>query len=127
MFTLKLIKSSINSSRINYRPISAGTGRLLGFFKDEIKEENTLEVIDAYDEDVDSELEMQRINQLRNKSGLRTAHWKMLHGEVPYDKAQSWVHQTLKYQRKLYGKLGDKSGLDPSELNHECGDINNTY
>ncbi|CAO1426583.1 unnamed protein product [Diamesa hyperborea] len=53
------------------------------------------------------------VEQLQNKSRLLNAHRNMLHGNLPYDQAQSWVHQTLKYKRKMYAKYGAESGIDP--------------
>lgn len=55
------------------------------------------------------------VEQLQNKSRLLNAHRNMLHGNLPYDQAQSWVHQTLKYKRKMYAKYGAQSGFDPSK------------
>lgn len=48
-----------------------------------------------------------------DKSGLLAQHRNMLHGQRPYNQAHSWIHQTEKYQRKLIGKYGSESELDP--------------
>jgi Growth arrest and DNA-damage-inducible proteins-interacting protein 1 len=116
MFTLKLLNSSIKCTRFTQRNISANSGRLNGFFKSEPKQEETsLDVIDSQDEVIDQEAEQARIDMLRNKSGLLPQHRNMVHGKVPYASAESWVHTTLKYQRKMYAKFGSKSNVDPSK------------
>ncbi|CRK87118.1 CLUMA_CG000821, isoform A [Clunio marinus] len=117
MFTLKLLNSSTISSRYTCRYVTSGSQKLLGLFGKKEKEpepaENALEMFDADQNEIDSELKKERIQAIRNKSRLNDNHRRLLLGEVPYQNAQSWVHNTLKYKRKLYGKLGEKSGLDP--------------
>lgn len=49
----------------------------------------------------------------RNKSGLLTQHRNMLHNRTPYIEPSSWIHLTEKYQRKIFGRYGSKSGVDP--------------
>lgn len=117
MFTLKLLNSGIKSSRLSHRHISAASGTLNGFFKSDPKpEENKIQVITAEEEEVDLEAKQKRLEELQNKSGLLPQHRRMLQGEVPYDQAESWIHNTLKYQRKMYGKFGAKSNVDPSKF-----------
>lgn len=116
MFTLKLLNYQCNTSRFTARTISNGSPRLMGFFSKDKKPEEDEEPVIFDEEITDPEVERQRIDKLRNKSRLLPQHQRMLHGEVPYDAPQSWVHTTLKYQRKVYGKYGAKSNLDPSEL-----------
>ncbi|KAL5279372.1 GADD45GIP1 family protein [Megaselia abdita] len=48
-----------------------------------------------------------------NKSRLLPQHRRMLMKETPYDEPQSWIHLTEKYQRKMYGKYGSQSKVDP--------------
>lgn len=116
MFTLKLINSSIRCSRLNHRHISAPSASLNGFFrKDPKPEENRSELINL-EEEVDPEENQKKLEALQNKSRLLPQHRKMLMGEVPYDQAESWIHNTLKYKRKMYGKFGEKSNVDPSEF-----------
>jgi Growth arrest and DNA-damage-inducible proteins-interacting protein 1 len=115
MFTLKIVNSAFISTRLSVRSISNKSPQLLGLFsKDKPAEEVEESVI--FDEEIlDPEAERERINRIRDKSRLNAPHRKMLHGEVPYEVAHSWVHNTLKYQRKIYGKYGSASNLDPSE------------
>lgn len=116
MFTFKLLRSSLNSTRLSQRHISAGSGRLLGFFKgEEKKDESVLEVVD-HEEEIDQEEWQKSVDQLRNKSRLLPQHRNMLREVVPYKRSESWVHETLKYKRKMYGKYGSKSNVDPSEF-----------
>lgn len=119
MFSIKLISSSVKSTRLTQRHISIAPGKALGFFKDKTKNESSeiAPVIEQDDENnVDPDEQFRRIDEIRNKSGLQRAHRNMLIGKVPYVKAESWVHDTLKYQRKLYGKFGSASNVDPSKL-----------
>lgn len=116
MFTFKLFNSSLTSARLNQRHISAGSGRLLGIFKRESNEDNTaIEVIDG-EEEFDPMLRQAQIDSIRNKSRLYPAHRNMLHDDIPYARSESWVHQTLKYKRKMYAKFGSSSKQDPSEF-----------
>lgn len=117
MFTFKLIKSSVNSVRITQRNIVVSSGRHISFFnKNEEKpaEETALDIIDAEEED--PILRQQRIDRMCNKSGLRPPHRSVMRGELPYKMSESWIHNTLKYKRKLYGKLGSDSNVDPSKI-----------
>lgn len=114
MFTLKLINSSIKCSRLNQRHISAGSGALLRLFKDETKAEVVPFELADEEEEIDPESEQKRIDKIRNKSGLLPQHRNMLRGTVPYQSAESWIHNTLKYKRKIYAKHGSASGIDPS-------------
>jgi hypothetical protein len=68
------------------------------------------------DDSLDPAEEAARIASIRDKSRLRDAHRNMLHGKVPYDRAESWIHNTVKYKRMMYGRYGMASGVDPSKL-----------
>lgn len=64
----------------------------------------------------DTEAREKVIQQNRNKSKLLDAHRRKLNNQVPYDEPQSWVHNTLEYKRKMYGRYGAASGVDPRLL-----------
>lgn len=65
-------------------------------------------------DDDDSNLRREAyIQRQRNKSRLLAHHRRMLHDTAPYDEAQSWIHNTVKYQRMLFGRYGLASGVDP--------------
>lgn len=83
---------------------------------DEGKKEEALELPAVLYDPVDLEAREQEIEQKRNKSGLLPQHRRMLNRQKPYDEAQSWVHNTLKYQRTMYGRHGAASGVDPRIL-----------
>lgn len=122
MFTLKFLRNSllsgVNSSRI------VGS-RSISLFKrpretkpdkddEDLFEEPEPEKFAFVDEEeLDPELENERIAKIRNKSRLRPAHRNMLFGNKPYQQAESWIHTTLKYKRMQYGRLGNESGVDP--------------
>ncbi|XP_053668301.1 growth arrest and DNA damage-inducible proteins-interacting protein 1 [Anopheles marshallii] len=67
------------------------------------------------DDDAESTEEREaRIATLRNKSRLLPQHRNMLHGVLPYDQSQSWIHETVKYKRMMLGRYGiDGSRVDP--------------
>lgn len=116
MFSLKFLNCQYNTTRLSATSLANGSSRLMGFFSKDKKPEENEELMIIDDEILDPEIERQRIDKLRNKSRLLPQHQRFVHGEVPYDTAESWIHTTLKYQRKIYGKYGSKSNLDPSKF-----------
>ncbi|XP_077297194.1 growth arrest and DNA damage-inducible proteins-interacting protein CRIF [Arctopsyche grandis] len=54
-----------------------------------------------------------RIFQIRNRSNLKPYHRRQLHEKPPYVHRVHWLHDTLKYQQKLYGTYGVQSKIDP--------------
>uniref|UniRef100_A0A182SEM2 Large ribosomal subunit protein mL64 n=1 Tax=Anopheles maculatus TaxID=74869 RepID=A0A182SEM2_9DIPT len=67
------------------------------------------------DDDAEStEAREARKAALRNKSRLLPQHRNMLHGVLPYEQSQSWIHETVKYKRMMLGRYGiDGSRVDP--------------
>lgn len=53
------------------------------------------------------------IEKKRNKSRLSVHHRNILNGIPPYSEANDWFHNTVKYRRKLMGKYGSQSGVNP--------------
>lgn len=64
-------------------------------------------------EDEDTELREMTIEKNRNKSRLLPQHQNMLKNAVPYGESQSWIHNTVKYKRMMFGRHGLSSGVDP--------------
>lgn len=125
MFTLQLLRncllSSVNSSRI-------ASTRSLQLFKkpkgeekkDDDDDEDEFKELEKFSLDDMSEIpdpiaEQRNINRMRNKSRLRKGHKRMLYDKLPYDEAESWVHNTLKYKRSMYGRYGSASQINPSK------------
>lgn len=125
MFTLQLLRncllSSVNSSRI-------ASTRSLQLFKkpkgeekkDDDDDEDEFKELEKFSLDDMSEIpdpiaEQRNINRMRNKSRLRKGHKRMLYDKLPYDEAESWVHNTLKYKRSMYGRYGSASQVNPSK------------
>ena len=54
------------------------------------------------------------IEAKRNISRLSPAHQNIVNGRRPYEEPQSLAHLTVKYSRKMYGKYGVASGVNPS-------------
>lgn len=68
-------------------------------------------------EDTENDAErVARIEKLRNKSRLLSQHRNRVLDKQPYEEPQSWVHLTLSYKRKMYGRFGEASGIDPRLL-----------
>lgn len=65
------------------------------------------------DEDDERELARQQVEGKRNKSRLLPQHLRVLQDRRPYDESQSWAHNTVKYQRMIFGRYGEVSGVDP--------------
>lgn len=55
------------------------------------------------------------LEQKRNKSGLSIAHFNIINNRVPYETAACRAHDTVKYHRKMFGKYGFDSGVNPSK------------
>ncbi|XP_034825203.1 large ribosomal subunit protein mL64 [Maniola hyperantus] len=54
------------------------------------------------------------IKKKRNKSRLSAAHYNLVNDRRPYEEPQCLAHLTVKYNRKMYGKYGIASGVNPS-------------
>lgn len=65
------------------------------------------------EDDDERELGRQQIEDKRNKSRLLPQHQRVLKDTRPYDESQSWAHNTVKYQRMMFGRYGKASGVDP--------------
>lgn len=75
--------------------------------KNEVQE---TEVATATVENVMSEEELERIC---NKSRLNKGHRNLINGRMPYDNPMHRFHHTVKYKRKMYGRYGYSSNVDP--------------
>lgn len=64
------------------------------------------------DED-EREMAKEQVEGKRNKSRLLTQHQRVLNDRRPYEESQSWAHNTIKYQRMMFGRYGQASGVDP--------------
>ncbi|XP_058832252.1 large ribosomal subunit protein mL64 [Topomyia yanbarensis] len=70
-------------------------------------------VVFVDDENLQAEREAY-IEKIRNKSRLLPQHRNMLHGQLPYEESQSWIHDTVKYKRMMLGRYGiESSKVDP--------------
>uniref|UniRef100_A0A1B0D544 Large ribosomal subunit protein mL64 n=1 Tax=Phlebotomus papatasi TaxID=29031 RepID=A0A1B0D544_PHLPP len=70
-------------------------------------------VAEFVDEEDEEESRRQYFESKRNKSRLLPQHRNIVHERKPYEISQSWVHETLRYKRSLFGKYGMESGVDP--------------
>lgn len=112
----QILRPTLRTSYLNYSDKTAKTDAAKGeeYINEDEKEDLTLYLIN--EDDVESREE--NINKKRNKSRLLDGDRRRLHQQVPYDEPQSWVHTTLEYQRKMYGRYGAASGVDPRLLFH---------
>lgn len=54
------------------------------------------------------------IEAKRNISRLSPNHQNLVNGRRPYEEPKCLAHLTVKYNRKMYGKYGVASGVNPS-------------
>lgn len=64
-------------------------------------------------EDDETEEKEQKIEQMRNKSRLRTNHRNELFEKRPFSEPLYEYHFSLKYNRQMFGKYGLESGVNP--------------
>lgn len=69
------------------------------------------EVVTVNVENVMSEAEIENIC---NKSRLNHGHRNLVNGQLPYDKPVHRYHNTVKYKRRMYGRYGESSNVNPS-------------
>lgn len=77
---------------------------------DETEDASNLAVVIQDENSEQRELE---IELSRNKSRLLPQHRNVLMETKPYSESQSWIHNTLKYNRTMFGRYGLASGVDP--------------
>uniref|UniRef100_A0A4P6D8X1 Large ribosomal subunit protein mL64 n=1 Tax=Rhodnius prolixus TaxID=13249 RepID=A0A4P6D8X1_RHOPR len=65
----------------------------------------------AYLEEKEAEIEAKR-----NKSMLRPQHHNILHGKVPYNEPVCDIHSSLRYKKRMFGRYGYESGVNPGAL-----------
>ncbi|XP_025829378.1 growth arrest and DNA damage-inducible proteins-interacting protein 1 [Agrilus planipennis] len=69
----------------------------------------SVDVLDEEAKKKEANLELKR-----NKSRLNLQHRNILLNQKPYNESIFWTHDTVKYARKVYGKYGENSRIDPS-------------
>lgn len=79
----------------------------------EAAEGNEQVLTDDSDEALAREAE---IEKKRNVSRLSQAHFNVINDRRPYDVPKALAHLTVKYNRKMYGKYGSESGINPSKF-----------
>ncbi|XP_045492068.1 growth arrest and DNA damage-inducible proteins-interacting protein 1 [Colias croceus] len=67
-----------------------------------------------FDDTEDALAKEAEIEKKRNISRLSPAHLNVMHKRRPYEEPKILAHLTVKYNRKLYGKYGAVSGINPS-------------
>ncbi|XP_075972369.1 growth arrest and DNA damage-inducible proteins-interacting protein CRIF [Anticarsia gemmatalis] len=76
----------------------------------EVVETNEHVLIDDSD---DAQAKEAEIEKKRDISRLSSAHRNLINGLRPYEEPKSVTHLTVKYNRKMYGKYGSASGVNP--------------
>lgn len=74
--------------------------------KNEVQETVTTAIDNAMSED--------EIERICNKSRLNHGHRNLVNDKLPYIKPVHRFHHTVKYKRKMYGRYGDSSYVNPS-------------
>lgn len=114
-----LKKSSVfqNILKFNKRQFIFSFGKTTAA-TDDLEKSEEYEIVPAAMVDEESEfLERESVIETkRNVSRLLPQHRNMLYEELPYNEPQSWIHETEKYKRMMFGRLGLQSGVDPSKI-----------
>ncbi|KAJ2950411.1 hypothetical protein O0L34_g8653 [Tuta absoluta] len=71
------------------------------------------EIVQIDDSD-DAQAREAELEWKRNVSRLSQAHYNVINGRRPYEEPKHTAHLTVKYNRKMYGKYGIASGVNPS-------------
>lgn len=109
-----LFQSNLFKSLTVYNGKSVGRlGKSTAATDAEIDEEAVDSPVAVLFEDEDIELKEATIEKNRNKSRLLPQDHNMLKDTVPYGESQSWIHNTVKYKRMMFGRYGLASGVDP--------------
>lgn len=82
----------------------------------EDEDEEKVNVADYIIDDEETETRAAYIEKIRNRSGLREKDRRVVLNQMPYDAPECWIHLTLEYKRKMYGRYGAASGVDPRFL-----------
>lgn len=107
-----------NILKFNQRQFIFSFGKTTAAQIDELEKSEEYETVPAamIDEESDFLEKEAIIESKRNVSRLLPQHRNMLYEELPYNEPQSWIHETEKYKRMMFGRLGLKSGVDPSKI-----------
>lgn len=62
---------------------------------------------------VENVISEEEVKQICNKSRLSNGHRNLVNGKMPYDKPVHRYHNTVKYKRRMYGRYGDFSNVNP--------------
>lgn len=65
------------------------------------------------------------LDKICDKSRLSKHHRNLINGQVPYDTPMHRFHNTVKYKRKMYGRYGDSSNVDPGLAWPTAADLEN--
>ncbi|XP_046408560.1 growth arrest and DNA damage-inducible proteins-interacting protein 1 [Ischnura elegans] len=103
----------VPSKYVNTRMFQCGQIVLSQETKLEILE-NASEAV-TYEEDSSRE-ESDNIMVKRNKSGLAPQHRNIVHGKPPYEEPITSFHESISYRRRIFGRYGISSGIDPGIL-----------
>ncbi|XP_044259063.1 growth arrest and DNA damage-inducible proteins-interacting protein 1 [Tribolium madens] len=79
---------------------------------EKLEKDSTIADISVIDEELKAREE--ELERKRNKSRLKDSDRNMLFEKNPYSEPAHWNHGTLKYMRRLYGRYGAASGVNPS-------------
>lgn len=89
------------------------------YFKNITRSATTVPEVDQneqviFDDSEEAIAKEEEIEKKRNISRLSRAHHNVMNGRRPYEEPKHLAHLTVKYNRKMYGKYGAASGVNPS-------------
>uniref|UniRef100_A0A0V0GB24 Large ribosomal subunit protein mL64 n=1 Tax=Triatoma dimidiata TaxID=72491 RepID=A0A0V0GB24_TRIDM len=123
-FPVNYCKLIRRSNGLRTRILHANNIRLLSKVEEKVPSEELYSVsgddsLEAYLEEKEAEIEAKR-----NKSMLRPQHYNILHGNVPYDEPKCDIHYSLRYKKRMFGRYGYESGVNPGALWPSSEEIN---
>lgn len=74
---------------------------------------NEVQEIEIVPAPVDSVMSEEELEKICDKSRLLSGHRNLVHDRPPYSESKHRFHDTVKYKRRMYGRYGDASNVDP--------------
>lgn len=75
---------------------------------------NEVQEIETVTTSVDKAISEDEIKKICNKSRLNNGHRNLVNDQLPYKNPVHRYHHTVKYKRKMYGRYGDSSNVNPA-------------
>jgi hypothetical protein len=78
-----------------------------------VSSKNEVQEIETVTTTADKVMSENEIKEICNKSRLNDGHRNLVNDQLPYNKPVHRYHHTVKYKRRMYGRYGDSSNVNP--------------